>query len=417
MAIRVASVGMGFLVSVILTRTLGVDDFGRFAFALSIATIFALPLTGGLPVLLIREIAAARARKHDARRVVRWGYRFLATVAAALVLLALLGGILLVQLDVWTPTRTEILLAVLVVLLIPVTGLLQLQRSILSGHGDVVAGALGEQVFRPVTMLILLVLLLPMLNHGAPGALFLQVVAALLAVGGTVVLIRRLVPRSVDGPAVMQHGEWLRALVPLTALTAVGLIKSNTDILMLGILREPAEVGVYRIAVQVAVLSSFTMLVLGEVSAPRLAAAYAEGDRATLAAYMAKAARIMLLAAVTFVVLFALFGHGALVIVFGEPYGAAFYPCLILALGTLFSAACGLVGKMLQMSKLAGLAARSAAIAAVTNVVLNLVLVPRYGPTGAAIATAIAMVTMELQQWILVRRRLNLRADAFQRLS
>ena len=47
---------------------------------------------------------------------------------------------------------------------------------------------------------------------------------------------------------------------------------NNSDILMLGILQPPEEVGVYRIAAQVAMLAAILMQILRTLSAPRIAA-------------------------------------------------------------------------------------------------------------------------------------------------
>ncbi len=159
------------------------------------------------------------------------------------------------------------------------------------------------------------------------------------------------------------------------------------------------------------------MQILRSLAAPRIAAAHARADHDGLKAQFIYAGRAMFAAALVFVVLFAAFGKPALVLVFGPDYAASYWPCLTLALGALFSSGCGLVGVALQVTKHAHLAARSAVIAALVNVLLNLALIPLYGATGAAIATSIALVVMQVQQWLIARRVLGLRTDAFQRTT
>lgn len=307
--------------------------------------------------------------------------------------------------------------AFFVALLVPGMSLMHVQRSILAGYEHVVLGGLGEQLFRPFVMVCLLLCAPFLLAYGSAGALGMQLCAVAVSVVLGWFMIRRVLPSYAGEAYEIRHGEWVRALLPLTALSATTIIKNNTDILMLGVLQPAAEVGVYRIAAQVAVLTTILMQILRSLSAPRIAAAYARGDQDGLQAQFVYAGRAMFAAALAFVVLFAAFGEPALVLVFGPDYAASYWPCLALALGALFSSACGLVGVALQVTKYAHLAARSAIIAAVVNVLLNLVLIPLYGATGAAIATSIALVVMQVQQWLIARRVLGLRTDAFQRMN
>ncbi len=419
MGLRLASVGLGLAASALLARYLGATEFGVFAFGVSLATLLALPLTGGLPTLLLREIAAARARSEPQLEggVIRWGYRMLLGASLGLLVLALLGYLIGTATGLWPWDERMTWVALLVVLLVPGMSLLHVQRSILSGYEHVVLGGLGEQLFRPFVMVALLLGAPVLLAYGSAGALGMQLLAVAVAVVLGWVMMRRVLPSQGGGTYEIRHSEWLRALLPLTALSATTIIKNNTDILMLGVMQPAAEVGTYRIAAQVAVLTTIVMQILRSLSAPRIAAAHARGDQDGLQAQFVYAGRAMFVAALGVVVLFAAFGSPVLVWVFGPDYAASYWPCLVLALGALFSSGCGLVGVALQVTKHAHLAARSAVIAAVVNVVLNLVLIPLYGATGAAIATSIALVVMQTQQWLIARRVLGLRTDAFQRMS
>lgn len=418
--LRVASVGLGLAVTVLLSRGLGPAEFGIFAFAISLATLLSLPLTGGLPTLMMREIAAAGAHENPALRagVIRWGYRLLAGVSFGLWALLGLAWWAGHALDIWPWDARVTAVAGLVVLLVPVLSLQHVQRSIFAGHDRVVLGNLGEQLIRPALMTLLLLglgaLIWPM---GSLGALSLQLVATVAAIGLSFVLMTRRLPHAPALAPEIRGREWLWALLPLTALSTTTIITNNTDVLMLGVMVEPAEIGIYRIAAQVALLATLVMQILRSLSAPRIAAAFAKDDRATMQRHFVRAGRAMFAAAAVFVLAFAAVGQPALRLVFGPEYVAAWGPCLVLALGALFSSACGLVGIVLQVTRHAGLAARSAVISAVVNVVLNLALIPLWGALGAAIATSISLVTMQAQQWWIARRVLGMRTDAFQRMT
>ena len=415
--VRFASLGLGLVISALLARVLGPTEFGVFSFAISLATLLSLPLTGGLPTLMMREIAAGGARGEPGLQigVLRWGYRLLAIVVGALILASLAVWGIGRAAGLWPWDGRATLVGATVVVLIPLLSLQQIQRSVLSGHHKVVLGLLGEQLFRPLAMLALIGLAWPLLARGSTAALGLQIAALVLAVLVSFAVMARVLPAAAGVPPQVRSRDWLWALLPLTALTTTTIVKNNTDILMLGVLETPESVGLYRIAAQVAIMATVVMQILRSLSAPAISAAFARGDTAALRRHFVRSSRIMFAAALVFVVLFAAFGRPALVLVFGPEYAGSWGPCLALALGSLFSSSCGLVGVALQMTRHAGAAARSAVISAVVNVVLNLILIPPYGTLGAAIATSIALVAMQAQQWLIARRVLGLRTDAFQR--
>jgi O-antigen/teichoic acid export membrane protein len=80
----------------------------------------------------------------------------------------------------------------------------------------------------------------------------------------------------------------------------------------------------------------------------------------------------------------------------------------VLVLGFLGRAAMGPSELILGMLGLQRAGMATAATAAATTVVLNLVLVPLYGGIGAAVATATALVTGALLNAFVARRRLGL---------
>lgn len=416
--LNLSSAGLGFAISVYLARTLGASEFGTFAFAIGIATLLALPLTGGLPTLMVREIASARERGKPEKvlGIVRWGFLLQASIVSALIAIAAICYWTASVMGIWPFNTHETLIAGLVLLLVPVMGMLQVQRGILAGHGKVVLGGMGEQLFRPALMLALLVVAAPILAYGSLGALAIQISAGLGAALAVTALTHKAVPRYVAKTRVMHHQEWVRALLPLTGTTAILVLTNNTDIFMLGMLGPPENVGGYRIAAQIAALAAMPMQIVRALAAPRIAGAHAREDFKGMQVELVQAARIVSCAALGYLLLFAIFGKPFLAWIFGPEFMIAYGPCLVLVVGTIVSCGCGLVSVTLQLTCNARLVAWSAAVAAVANLLLNLLLVPIYGPIGAAIGTTVALVAMQLQLWVQVRLVLKRRIDVFANL-
>ena len=55
--LKFASLGLGFLTSVVLARLLGAEGFGDFSFPMAIVELLLVPTTLGFPSLVVRELA------------------------------------------------------------------------------------------------------------------------------------------------------------------------------------------------------------------------------------------------------------------------------------------------------------------------------------------------------------------------
>lgn len=138
---------MLLLANIILARTLSVEDFGQFSFAISLGTILSLPVAGGLPMLLTREIA--QNIRED-----KWvEYRGLVTAAYHWVLGS--SSLICLGLSLWSfamaNTHGPEMLAAF--LLIPLLGLAAITNGMLKGLGLPVLAEAPNQIMQPSVMI------------------------------------------------------------------------------------------------------------------------------------------------------------------------------------------------------------------------------------------------------------------------
>lgn len=86
--LRVTSMLLSFLVGVLLARNLGPSGYGIYALVMAIIALLTVPTEFGLPSLVTREVAVARAEKDwgRIRGVLSW-----ANTVVAILSLSLLG--------------------------------------------------------------------------------------------------------------------------------------------------------------------------------------------------------------------------------------------------------------------------------------------------------------------------------------
>ncbi|RLG37773.1 MAG: hypothetical protein DRN91_04555 [Candidatus Alkanophagales archaeon] len=184
---------------------------------------------------------------------------------------------------------------------------------------------------------------------------------------------------------------WVRSALSLAFLALLNLIPQHAGILMLGWMRSPEEVGLYKVAYQTGLLIPFGLMAVNTAIAPTLAQLYAMGDKAKLRKVMLTASGVATAFALPFVLLFTLRGSWFLRLAFGEAFTESMTALAIITGGQLINAATGPVGHFLIMSGHEKKATFSVGIGVGINLFLNVVLVLLWGIEGAAIVTTITL--------------------------
>ena len=72
--LNLASLVAGFVIALLLSRTLGSSGYGAYAFAIALGTFLSIPVLLGLPTLVVREVASDRVRAQWGliRGIIRW---------------------------------------------------------------------------------------------------------------------------------------------------------------------------------------------------------------------------------------------------------------------------------------------------------------------------------------------------------
>jgi len=405
--IRAAHGVLGFVTAIVLAKMLGPSGYGTYAFVMALVGFVTIPSELGVPGLAVREIAAANARKD-------WGYmrgfiiRSHQMIGLMSVVLALAGaGALLIwgrQLD---PIKATCMW--LALLLIPLVSLGSLRGAMLRGLRKVVLGQMPEQVIRPAALL-LLILVLYLAGHNFENAASVMVVqicsVAIAFACGLVLFVRNRPPEL--GTAVPQFkssAAWLHSSIPFGLSAAMQLINGRTDVLVLGMFRDDSEIGVYRVAVQLATLIIFAQQTVNAIQGPHVAHLYAAGDMKKLQKMITKSSRAIFAFSLSIVVALILLGGPIIRLAFGEQFSDAYWPLVILSIGQLVNASTGAVANVLNMTGHERDTTRIILVGAVLNVSLNFMLTPILGMVGAALGTASGLIAWNLLMWRMAFRR------------
>jgi len=239
-------------------------------------------------------------------------------------------------------------------------------------------------------------------------ALGLHILAAGIALVFAFYLLRSQLSRSVPSNDVSQNtAVWVRSSLSLAFLALLNLIPQHAGVLMLGWMRSPEEVGLYKVAYQTASLIPFGLMAVNTAVAPTLAQLYVAGDKAKLRKVMLTASAVATAFALPLVLLFTLRGGLFLGLAFGEAFTESATTLAIITGGQLVNAATGPVGLLLIMSDHENKATLSIGIGSAVNLVFNIALIQFWGINGAAAAFAVSITTTMLLYLYFVLRILQ----------
>ena len=179
-----------------------------------------------------------------------------------------------------------------------------------------------------------------------------------------------------------------------------------TDIFMLGILVPKQEVGIYNAAWKIATLTVIVINVINIIIGPQIAKLFESNDTFALKRKVQQATQLVTLFTLPIIAGILIF-RKPLLNMFGEDYLEGEITLIILAIGMLFNALSGSVTLVLNMTSKQIALRNFTIIAALTNVVLNYFLIQHYGIIGAALATTLTTILLNVLGIISIKRTFN----------
>lgn len=210
--------------------------------------------------------------------------------------------------------------------------------------------------------------------------------------------------------------EWKRQIITTSEVTAlafpmfltasINIVISQTDTVMLGMMTSEVQVGVYTITLKLALLTSFILSVVNTMSAPKFSQLFNSGKIDDLQEVAQKSAQLIFWSTFPLVLLY-VFGGYYILKIFGETFTTGYYALILLAIGQLVNAAAGSVGFILNMTGEEKFLSKVLVFTLVINILLNYTLIPIYGINGAALATSVSMIFMNLIASFRVKSKFN----------
>lgn len=388
--LRMAGMFLGLLVGVQLARGLGAAGYGVYGIVMAVIGILMIPTELGLPLLVTREVAAARARDGvgATAAILRWAMGWVGLTSLVIVV-----GVAIAAASGLLPIGDEVRPALLIgVLWIPVVAFGNVLGAALRGSGLVIQGQLSEILVRPAVVSLLLLLMTLFWKDGlsASSAMAVNVLAAVIAAAISATMLLRS-PHYSHGP-LQGASLHIGSALPMGMSEGMRLLGGHMGMLVLGALVPSEQAGLYRVAYSVYVISTMPSALINSVCSPMFSRFNAQGAVDKTNRLNGLITAILVACAGGLLLLTYVFGADVLALVFGKEYRDASTVLCVFLLGELVASCFGHPTVVLNMLHRQDVVMRWSGIALVVNGVLTVALVHWFGYVGAAAGSVAGLV-------------------------
>lgn len=404
--LKIAAAGIGFLSNIILARLLGPKDLGIYTLIISAIALMATLATLGLPSFVTREVAKYNALEEWGmiRKLINASHYSIAL--ASLIILILVGVI-----SNWLPFSKQLLISGL---LIPLMAFSLLRASILRGLNWVIIADIPELLLRPLFMLFLVGVTQVRIGQAtAFQAITFQILSVLFAfIIGSWFLHNRTYHLPSNSSDDFYVHIWGKEAQSFFWIAIVGLLENQIGLYLLGYLAKPEEVGLFQVANQLTSLVIIGLMAVNMPLQPKLAAAWAKGNKKEAQKLVAEATKISTILAVASAMILIPFAE-LVVNFYGDQYLEAANVLRILIAGQFINAASGPCGLVLSMTGQQRLALYGITFALLINTIANVILVPHYAAMGAALAAVLGLLVWNGLLVYCTWRTVNIKTSIF----
>ena len=201
--------------------------------------------------------------------------------------------------------------------------------------------------------------------------------------------------------------QWLATALPLVLVWGLYTLLTSTDVVVLKQFRPAEDVAHYYAAAKIVAFVSMIYFSVAATTAHRFTALYVSDRRGELSRFASSTVRWIFWLSLVATTLLLIFGRW-LLLLFGADFAPAYPVMVILAAGQLVRASVGPAERVLNVLGQQRKCAIVYAAAFAFNITTCLLLAPKYGAAGTAIATAGAFVIESLLLFMLVKYTLGL---------
>ena len=388
---RFAGVGLNFLVAIIITRNLPVNEAGMLFMLMTLVTGVALFSRVGLEQWIVKEVASLPEDNLAATQLhyLKSAYRLLAVTSFIVALVWLIAS------PIFKPTLfdNEIHLSLLWIAALGVIffNIVIIHSAFLKATHHISESLIVQNALPAITMLVSIGVFWPLFTK-QQNYLWIYTVSLILAGLISWYWLRQWQPAISHSPSSQAVKQVLVKSLPLAPVSMFAFLMLWADTLMTGLLLKNEDVALYNVAARLSFVSAFFLGALDATIYPRLLKIHKHTpERLKSFFWQATLLVVSILSIVTLILI--IIGKPILAI-FSETYIQAALTLSILLLAQLARGFSLTFSFMFIIQEKVRILNVLLFLALLINIIANLFLIPHYGIEGAAAATLLANIAL-----------------------
>ncbi len=405
--LKIFATALGFINQIILARILGAGGIGEVILALTVVRISVHIAKFGMEETMMKFVSLYIDKKDNIhlKGTIFFSVKFCLLFSIVFVTFILLLS-KFISINIFHAEGLLKLLPIVIVA-IPALVIRDVIGSILRGYKDILRALIPESFVSPFLRLVIFLFLM-LKGVGPVDAIVAFVAGEIVAVIMSIIFLQKRVRGLRHIERKCEKRKILDMSYTIIFTTMAILLFTDADRVVLGYFTSTETVGVYGIAAKLIILIYFPVLAFNAIIPPLISSIYSSGDIQELRRVVRESTRWILSMAMPIILILILEGKTILKYAYGPEFESGYVVLLILTAGQLVKAGTGLVGIILQMTGHHKIYMKINIIWGIINIVLNVLLVPRFGMIGAALATAICLSMIDISCIILIHKRLSI---------
>ncbi|MFA6422549.1 MAG: flippase [Candidatus Buchananbacteria bacterium] len=364
---------LSFLYFALVARGIGVENTGKYTFALSFTTIFAIVLDLGLTQILIRESARDKEKSQKYLAGVL-GFKLLASFI-------IYGAVILIINLMGYPQITKEL--------VYVSGFVMLLDSfsltfygMIRGKQNLSFESMGIVINQFIVLVIGFIVL--KLNLGLVPLMAVYLIGSIFNFAYSILLLRF---KFGYKPALSFKLDIFKTILKIAMPFAIAgifvRIYSSIDVVMLSKMADDRAVGIYSVAMKIVFALQFVATAFSASLYPAFSKYFVE-SKELLAKNFVKSIYYLMILSLPLVTGVIMIADKVITPIFGQEYSSSIEPLKILIFSLIFVFLCFPLGAMLNACDKQSRNTVNLGITALFNIVLNIFLIPQFSYMGAA---------------------------------
>ena len=395
----VLNVLLSYINTVLATRVVGAEAFGVFFLANQIVFTALHVSTLGLGQGVMRHVSLYDGQRDYARvkgaMVFCLKRALLASIVVSLVIFALSP---LFADKIFDKPELRMALRVLVVA-VPFWAIMEIVATSLQGLRRIAPATLLRNFLQPFSRLLLLTILF-LLGYKLAGLLWGTALSMVASAGFAIYLLRKNTKSFWEKvQPIFENREIQKFSMPLYFDTILNFVIASLPLYILGYYWTYIEVGVYGVALRLALLVGLPLAALNQVFAPTISNLYGRGDKQALSLLFKTVTKWVFTASLAVSLVMVLFAR-PLLSIFGSNFVVGAGPLAVIVMGELVNASVGSVGYMLSMTGRPLVNLINSIVSAVLMTGLGLILIPKHGLLGAALTACLSVSIVNIVRMV-----------------